>query len=197
MLLVYDALRLKNTIQIIGLCLFNNALLIYAAVQMTQINDAVQQLGPLIKSQLWGEVKPFLIAIPCVIALGTVAMSFVARKLYDEFAWTIYKHISADLRMKKRYLTYQVCICPSSLPIKLMQHTDIYCSPEVRLLLFHRLHRPIYSHSCCCRYEGRRICVDDCRHSCHHSHSHHGWLYHAKGEHDWNDCHHCKTFVDL
>lgn len=120
MLLVYDALRLKNTIQIIGLCLFNNALLIYAAVQMTQINDAVHQLGSYIDPQLWGEVKPFLIAIPCVIALGTVAMSFVARKLYDEFAWTIYKHISADLRMKKRYLTYQVCMCPDNVPTKLM-----------------------------------------------------------------------------
>ena len=110
LLLVYDALRLKNTIQIIGLCIFNNALLIYAAVQMTQINDAVSDLGPHINPTVWSAVKPFLIAIPCVIALGTIAMSFVARKLYDEFAWTIYKHISADLRMKRRYLTYQVII---------------------------------------------------------------------------------------
>lgn len=106
--MVYDALRLKNTIQIIGLCIFNNALLIYAAVQGTQIHDAVDQLGLNIKPTVWSAVKPFLIAIPCVIALGTIAMSFVARKLYDEFAWTIYKHISADLRMKRRYLTYQV-----------------------------------------------------------------------------------------
>ena len=110
LLLVYDALRLKNTIQIIGLCLFNNALLIYAAVQMTQINDAISVLGDHIDHNVWNNVKPFLIAVPCVIALGTIAMSFVARKLYDEFAWTIYKHISADLRMKRRYLTYQVSI---------------------------------------------------------------------------------------
>ena len=109
LILVYDALRLKNTIQVIGLCIFNNALLIYAAVQMTQINDAVDQLAGRIDPTVWSAVKPFLIAIPCVIALGTLAMSFVARKLYDEFAWTIYKHISADLRMKRRYLTYQVC----------------------------------------------------------------------------------------
>ena len=112
LLLVYDALRLKNTIQIIGLCIFNNALLIYAAVQMTQINDAVNDLRSTnhIDPTVWSAVKPFLVAIPCVIALGTIAMSFVARKLYDEFAWTIYKHISADLRMKRRYLTYQVCV---------------------------------------------------------------------------------------
>ncbi|KAJ5446570.1 hypothetical protein N7491_002652 [Penicillium cf. griseofulvum] len=37
-------------------------------------------------------------------------MTFVAYKLYDEFAWTIYKHISADLPMKRRYLTYRIYI---------------------------------------------------------------------------------------
>ena len=108
--LVYDALRLKNTIQIIAICMYNLALLVYAAVQMDQIHDAVNGLDAKgeIDTGVWVAVKPFLIAIPCVIAVGTLAMSFVARKLYDEFAWTIYKHISADLRMKRRYLTYQV-----------------------------------------------------------------------------------------
>ena len=111
LLLSYDALRLKNTIQVIGLCLFNLALLLYAAVQMEQIKDAVNRLLPhFIDSNVWTEEKPYLIAIPCVIAIGTVFMSFVAWKLYDEFAWTIYKHISADLRMKRRYLTFQIYI---------------------------------------------------------------------------------------
>ena len=106
--LVYDALRLKNTIQIIGICMYNLGLLLYAAVQMSQIHDAIDGLGGNIDPNTWTAVKPFLVAIPCVIAVGSFAMSFVARKLYDEFAWTIYKHISADLRMKRRYLTYQV-----------------------------------------------------------------------------------------
>ncbi|KAI4216652.1 MAG: hypothetical protein LQ351_001141 [Letrouitia transgressa] len=112
LLLVYDALRLKNTIQVIGLCIYNVGLLIYAAVQMDQIQDAVTSLDRIqkIDSTVWETTKPYLIAIPCVIALGTVLMSFVAWKLYDEFAWTIYKHISADLRMKRRYLTFQIYI---------------------------------------------------------------------------------------
>jgi hypothetical protein len=84
-------------------------LLIYAAVQISQIHDAIRGLtAKYIHTNVWSEINPFLIAIPCVIAVGTVAMSFVARKLYNEFAWTIYKHISADLKMKRRYLTYQV-----------------------------------------------------------------------------------------
>jgi len=112
LVLVWDALRLKNTIQVIGLCGYNVALLIYGSVQMQQIHDAVLQLNKEgdIKLKIWGQAKPFLIAIPCVLALGTCCLSVVAWKLYDEFAWTIYKHISADLRMKTRYLTFQIYI---------------------------------------------------------------------------------------
>lgn len=118
LLLVYDALRLKNTIQIIGLCIYNVGLLIYAAVQWIQIQDAVRDLEDVqfregvevLDPGILSTTKPYLTAVPCVIALGTVLMSVVAWKLYDEFAWTIYKHISADLRMKRRYLTFQVCM---------------------------------------------------------------------------------------
>ncbi|CCX32040.1 hypothetical protein FPQ18DRAFT_105369 [Pyronema domesticum] len=116
-ILCYDALRLKNTIQVIGICVFNLAMLIYAAIQMDQIKDANWALGeagdngmPLRKKDIWNDIRPFLITIPCVIALSTILMSVVCWKLYDEFAWRIYKHISADLRMKKRYLTFQIFI---------------------------------------------------------------------------------------
>jgi hypothetical protein len=95
----------------IGLCLYNLGLLIYATVQYDQIDRAVQVLNQAneIEHGFGRNVKPFLVAVPCVLAMGTIAFSFVAWKLYDEFAWTIYKHISADLRLKRRYLVYQVC----------------------------------------------------------------------------------------
>ncbi|KAI1934430.1 hypothetical protein LOZ66_005898 [Ophidiomyces ophidiicola] len=112
LVLVYDALRLKNTIQVIGLCVCNLGLLVYGAVQTDQIKDAIGALSSIgnIDGAVWGEMRPFLIAIPCIIGFGTALMAFLAWKLYDEFAWTIYKHISADLRMKRRYLTYQIYI---------------------------------------------------------------------------------------
>ena len=107
LVLVWDALRLKNTIQCIGLCLYNLGMLIYSAVEMQQVDDVVAALGNDIDTDSWTYLRGCLIATPCVIALGTVLLSLVTWKLYDEFAWTIYKHISADLRLKRRYLTYQ------------------------------------------------------------------------------------------
>jgi hypothetical protein len=79
---------------------------------MEQIKQAVIALAAVgdINLAIWSQTKPFLIAIPCILAVGTGLLSIAAWKLYDEFAWTIYKHISADLRMKRRYLTYQIYI---------------------------------------------------------------------------------------
>lgn len=124
MVLVYDALRLKNTIQIIGLCIANVALLVYTAIQIEQIYEAITDLdlagalkgattdstGKVVsaKGALWGEVQGFLLAIPIILAVGTMAMSWCAWKLYQVFAWDILKQIGADYRMKKRFLYYQV-----------------------------------------------------------------------------------------
>jgi hypothetical protein len=112
LVLVYDSLRLKNTIQVIGLCMYDGGMLIYAAIQYDQIEKAINYLGPKgfidPNNQIWSVIKPYLLAVPCIIAFFSVVMSVEAWKLYDEFAWTIYKHISADLRMKRRFLTYQV-----------------------------------------------------------------------------------------
>lgn len=110
LVLVYDALRMKNTIQVIGLVLYNVGLFIYAAIQWDQVSDAVKSLDASnrIVDHFWPKVKPMLIALPVLMAVWTAIFAFIAWKLYDEFAWTIYKHISADLRLKRRYLTYQV-----------------------------------------------------------------------------------------
>lgn len=117
LVLVYDALRAKNTIQVIGLCLYNAGMLIYSGVQMTQVKEAIDTLlyppgggQAQISLNIWDKIYWFLLACPCVIALGTILLSGVAWKLYREFAWTIYKNISADLRLKRRYLTFQVSV---------------------------------------------------------------------------------------
>ncbi|KAI3533488.1 hypothetical protein CABS01_09357, partial [Colletotrichum abscissum] len=115
LVIVWDALRAKNTIQVIGVCIANLALLVYTAIQVEQIEEAVQQLkdnnalrDP--TDDMWADVKPYLVASPCVLAFGTITMALTAWKLYQVFAWDILKTIGADYRMKKRFLHYQIYI---------------------------------------------------------------------------------------
>ena len=126
LVLVYDSLRLKNTIQVLGLCAYNMGMVIYASIQYDQIKKAIDGLfaQDYVKpnTTVWADIQPYLVAVPCIISLFTVVMSIIAWKLYDEFAWTIYKHISADLRMKRRYLTFQVSVL----------HTSIFLANKIR-----------------------------------------------------------------
>ncbi|KIW08578.1 uncharacterized protein PV09_00542 [Verruconis gallopava] len=114
LLLVYDALRAKNTIQVIGIVAMNLAIMVYTAVQGDQIHDAFLYLTSLRlflkNTNFWNDVRPYLIALPCLTALGTFLLAICAWKLYEEFAWTIYKQISADVRLKNRFLIYQIYI---------------------------------------------------------------------------------------
>lgn len=50
-----------------------------------------------------------LIIVPVILGVGTVCMILFTWKLRAEFSWSIYKNISADLQMKRRYFVYQVC----------------------------------------------------------------------------------------
>lgn len=166
-MLVYDSLRLKNTIQVIGLCLYNVGMLIYSSIQYEQIHQAITGLKktyspdahpqPYIEpsSDVWGQIQPFLLAVPIIIAAFTAFMGFVAWKLYDEFAWTIYKHISADLRIKRRFLAFQVSFCSSKLMLWSNRVVDLHFSTKVRFLLLPWLHSTIPRH----RYDKARCRV--------------------------------------
>lgn len=114
LVLAWDSLRLKNTIQVIGLCIYHLALMIYAVIQIDQIKDA---LGPALTHDrtVWGgtsvlSLEPWLVVIPSLIGASVLAMSYYAFRLYEEFGWTIYKHIGADVAMRRRYMAFQIFI---------------------------------------------------------------------------------------
>ncbi|OGE56425.1 hypothetical protein PENARI_c003G03025 [Penicillium arizonense] len=110
--LSYDALRRKNTIQLVGLCICNLGLLTYGFLQMHEINSTVTTAlnDKTVSDHLLKIYRIELVLVPVILGVGTVAMTFFTWKLRAEFSWSIYKNISADLQMKRRYLTYQVYI---------------------------------------------------------------------------------------
>lgn len=117
--LAWDALRMKNTIQVIGICCFNWALCLYGILQEVQIQDTLKHLKIVLKVQATdGESAPELetrmqrttIAVPVLLGVGSFLVSFIGWKLYHEFAWTIYKHVSADLQLRRRYMIFEVSL---------------------------------------------------------------------------------------
>ncbi|CAG8127802.1 unnamed protein product [Penicillium olsonii] len=110
--LSYDALRRKNTIQLVGLCICNLGLLTYSFLQMQEIQSTISGMvkSDSLSDDLLKIYRIELIIVPIILGVGTVCMIFFTWKLRAEFSWSIYKNISADLQMKRRYLTYQVYI---------------------------------------------------------------------------------------
>ena len=147
LVLVYDALQAKNTIQVIGLVFMNVGILIYTGIQRDQINEAVTELNRyrFISLEFWDKINPVLIALPCLIALGTTILAFLAWQLYKEFGWVIYKQIGADLSMKRRFLIYQVRFFLSWSCWVTLTVVDLHCRLEIRLLFVCWLHCSILS----------------------------------------------------
>ncbi|KAI0781003.1 hypothetical protein BD413DRAFT_501724 [Trametes elegans] len=119
--MAYDALRLRNIIQLVGILLFHSALLVMAALQVHETRSAlvhnpsanwttdyVNGGGP---GTLWQSVLPFLIVSPVVIGVAWLVMIFFVRELYHEFGWAIFHIVGANPAAKTMYQYYQVMIC--------------------------------------------------------------------------------------
>lgn len=119
----YDALRLRNIIQLVGILLFHLALMVMAALQVEQTKTAlvtrseddcatnfseVNCTGP---GTLWNRVEPYLIVAPCLIAASLLLMIFWTKQLYAEFGWAVFHIVGANPKMKAMYRWYQIMIC--------------------------------------------------------------------------------------
>ncbi|RDB21566.1 hypothetical protein Hypma_011588 [Hypsizygus marmoreus] len=121
LMMAFDALRLRNIIQLFGILTFHLALMVFAILQIRQTKTALVTKsdcdddfnfvtcgGP---GSLWMRVKPFLIVAPCVIAASWVVMLFWIKQLYSEFGWAIFHVVGANPKMKTMYQWYQIMIC--------------------------------------------------------------------------------------
>ncbi|KAI0054055.1 hypothetical protein FA95DRAFT_1551854 [Auriscalpium vulgare] len=119
--MAFDALRLRNVIQLAGLLMFHLALIVFAAIQVHETKAALVRLpncdGSVSyvncggKHTLFKKVEPLLIVVPCVIAGSFFALLWFVRALYYEFGWAIFRVVGANPAMKTMYQYYQVLIC--------------------------------------------------------------------------------------
>lgn len=130
--LSYDALRRRNTIQLVGLCFCNVGLTAYGVLQKQEIEPTLKSMmaDALIDTRLLHLYDAVLVLVPIILGVGTLCMTFLTWILRAEFSWSIYKNISADLQMKRRYFTYQVC-CNLGTPaihskMALTSHMQVY-----------------------------------------------------------------------
>ncbi|PWN48342.1 hypothetical protein IE53DRAFT_412397 [Violaceomyces palustris] len=121
----FDAVRLKNTIQVIGVSIFNVALTITAALEITQVRDSLRAQDELAggipcrddpsmlcatQDTIYPTVQKFLIVVPIVCGVAQVPIVYFTFKLWSEFGWDVYKRIGADLRIRNMFVYYQTFI---------------------------------------------------------------------------------------
>ncbi|KAK9727454.1 hypothetical protein K7432_001788 [Basidiobolus ranarum] len=100
--LVWDALRYENTIQIIAFVLFNLSCFCYSLIQYNQLSQS------LVSGSSMDLCRYMTISIAAIMFVFFLLYIWLGYRLYREFGWKIYKRIGADVRMKARYRTYQI-----------------------------------------------------------------------------------------
>jgi len=121
LLMAFDALRLRNIIQLLGILLFHMALIVFAAIQVHETRSALFNKVDCITDfnttncdgpgTLWQAIQPFLIVVPCIIAGAWFVMMFWIKELYSEFGWAIFHVVGANPKMKRMYQWYQIMLC--------------------------------------------------------------------------------------
>jgi len=103
-----DAVYARNTLQFLLLTLFNALFLVYAGVQISEIQQAVEG-SEKVFSKIPIQVLTKL--IPVVISIAEVAYIALGWKIYNEFGWQVYKFLGADRRIRQLYTNYQIYEC--------------------------------------------------------------------------------------
>jgi hypothetical protein len=112
LVMAVDAVYARNTLQFLCLTIFNALFLVYALIQISEIQSSVQQIPTLISDGISHIPLDVLTTIlPIVIAVAELAYIALGWKIYHEFGWKIYKFLGADRQIKKLYAKYQIFQC--------------------------------------------------------------------------------------
>ncbi|KIY69970.1 hypothetical protein CYLTODRAFT_435870 [Cylindrobasidium torrendii FP15055 ss-10] len=123
LLMAFDALRLRNVIQLVGILMFHLCMMVFAAIQVRQTKTSLVTMSDSECSasfnstncdgdgSLWNRIEPLLIVAPVVIGVSWLLILFYVKQLYEEFGWAIFHIVGANPKMKSMYQWYQIMIC--------------------------------------------------------------------------------------
>jgi len=109
------AIKQRNTIQIIGLVIFNACFVAYSAVQIGEIPNSFKGLSftdeVTTADTLNHQIRPFLIIIPVITGIAQIAYTYLAYRIYQDFGWLVFKRLGADRKIHRYYFWYEVFAC--------------------------------------------------------------------------------------
>ncbi|KAF5337007.1 hypothetical protein D9611_003175 [Ephemerocybe angulata] len=108
-IMALDAVYARNTLQFICLAIFNALFLMYAIIQIGEVQTAMAGDSSSVISSV--PIHVLTIIIPIVISVAEIAYIALGWKIYHEFGWKVYKFLGADRRIKKLYANYQIYEC--------------------------------------------------------------------------------------
>ncbi|KAF2495918.1 hypothetical protein BU16DRAFT_549601 [Lophium mytilinum] len=110
LIITWDAIRLENCFQLVATVIYNFGIVYFAVIQRNQLNAIFKNIEeiPGYPEGFSHKMDVMLDIIISVVSLATVLLGFFAYKLYHTYGWSIVKSIAADLRLRRRYLTFQI-----------------------------------------------------------------------------------------
>lgn len=121
-ILSFDALHVKNNVQIYNICICNMLLLVFnvmrheqTAIVLTGLRESRSKgTEPLVdlSVDLLKVVSPVLITSSVVVGVCCAGLFAFAYTLHGEFAWAIYRHVSGSRQTRQRFLAYKARIFP-------------------------------------------------------------------------------------
>ncbi|OQE13568.1 hypothetical protein PENFLA_c046G09756 [Penicillium flavigenum] len=115
-----DAMRHKNNILLFAICVSNVFAMAFAAMQYPAMKSFCETMPkqramhdiPLvdISRNIWPQIRGPQLAVPILIGLFTLGIWGLAFQLHKQYAWSIYRSVQGDSRIRARLLAYEVYV---------------------------------------------------------------------------------------
>ncbi|KAJ1973526.1 hypothetical protein H4R35_004075 [Dimargaris xerosporica] len=104
LVIAWEAMAHKNTIQVIAATIFNYCLLVYSLIQYFQ-NESSSRVVTNNNS-----LQVLRVAIIAIITVCSLSFTALLWEIFLDFGWMIYKKLGADLSLRQMYKRHQILL---------------------------------------------------------------------------------------